>query len=44
MLDYIFRWMTLRYLGKDWLKQLDLAENRQRPVGMAMAWEKDDEK
>jgi ribonucleoside-diphosphate reductase alpha chain len=39
MLDYIFRWMALRYLGKDWLKKLDLTEGRRQPVGTPVAWE-----
>lgn len=42
VLDYIFRWLALRYLGKDWLKQLDLAEGRFQPVGAPTAWQAED--
>jgi ribonucleoside-diphosphate reductase alpha chain len=42
MLDYTFRWMALRYLGKAWLKKLDLIEGRRQPVGVPMAWEDDE--
>jgi ribonucleoside-diphosphate reductase alpha chain len=42
VLDYIFRWMALRYLGKAWLKKLDLAEGRRQPMGVSVVWDEDD--
>lgn len=41
VLDYIFRWLALRYLGAQWLQRLDLTENRRRPVGVLEAVEEE---
>lgn len=34
IVDYVFRWMAIHYLGEEWLEQLDLAEQRMQPIGI----------
>ena len=30
LLDYIFRWMAIRYLGSDWVEKFDLIDGPKR--------------